>query len=303
MELQKMISFCTVYECGNISKAAEKLYCTQPALSKQMANIENELGYPLFDRHGKKLSINENGMIFYRFARNVINDYTLLKRELYLKNNEVEHEVRLGTTNFIGTFLLPSILGKFKKDYPVTPVNFMIDYLPKILESLDKDVIHFAIIPETPSLNLQSNLVLDPIVEDEFVLVFPTNHPLAYKEDIYAKDIINYPFLISQESSATRKFVTDALKSNNIILNNIIDMSNIYTITQAIIDGLGISIFSKNAVKNYEKFGMLKYARLKDLTLKRQLYFVYKSKHTFLEDEARFMKYFIENVLNEDNEH
>lgn len=300
MDLQKMISFCTVYESGNISKAAEKLFCTQPALSKQMATLESEIGYPLFDRHGKKLSINENGFIFYRFARNVINDYTLMKRELYLKNNENEHEVRLGTTNFIGTFLLPSILSKFKEDYPLTPVNFVIDYLPKITELLDKDVIHFAIVPECSELYSESDLIFDPIVEDEFVLVFPSNHPLADKEEIYLKDVLGYPFLISQEASATRSFVTDSLKNNNIILTNTIDMSNIYTITQGIIDGLGISIFSKNAIKNFERFGLLKSSRFKDVTLKRQLYFVYKSKHTFLEDEARFMKYFIKHVLKED---
>lgn len=300
MDLSKMISFCTVYECGNISKAAEKLYCTQPALSKQMAALEGELGYSLFDRYGKKLTINENGFIFYRFARNVINDYTLLKRELYLKNNKNEHEVRLGTTNFIGTFLLPSILSKFKEDYPLTPVNFVIDYLPKILELLDKDVIHFAIVPEDSSLKMVDGLVLDSIVEDEFVLVFPPDHPLANKKEIYAHDILDYPFLISQESSATRRFVTDSLKNNNIILNNTIDMNNIYTITQGIIDGLGISIYSKNAIKDFEKFGVVKSARFKDLTLKRQLYFTYKTKHTFLEDEARFMKYFIKHVLKED---
>jgi len=300
MDLKKILNFCTVYECGNISKAAEKLFCTQPALSKQMATLETELGYPLFDRHGKKLTINENGFIFYRFARNVINDYTLMKRELYLKNNENEHEVRLGTTNFIGTFLLPSILAKFKEDYPLTPVNFIIDYLPKITELLDKDVIHFAIVPDCSDFFSDNDYVFDPIAEDEFVLVFPPNHPLSNKEEVYLNDILEYPFLISQEASATRKFVTDSLKNNNIILTNTIDMSNIYTITQGIIDGLGISIFSKNAIKNYEQFGLLKSARFKDATLKRQLYFAYKSKHTFLEDEARFMKYFIKHVLKED---
>lgn len=300
MDLQKMINFCTVYECGNISKAAEKLFCTQPALSKQMASLETELGYPLFNRFGKKVVVNDNGIIFYRFARNIINDYTLLKRELYLKNNENEHEVRFGATNFIGTFLLPSILGKFKEDYPMTPVNFMIDFLPNILELLDKDVIHFAIVPEDNSLFESDDLILDPFLQDEFVLVFPPHHPLADKEEIYAKDIINFPFLISQESSATRRFVTEALKNNNVVLKNIVDMNNIYTIIQGITDGLGISIFSKNAIKTQEKFGLLKSATFKDLTLNRQLYFVYKSKHTFLEDEARFMKEFIKHVHRED---
>ena len=69
---------------------------------------------------------------------------------------------------------------------------------------------------------------------------------------------------------------------------------------QGIADNLGISIFSKNAIKNHEKFGLVKSTTFKDLTLKRQLYFVYKSKHTFLEDEARFMKEFIKHVQKEE---
>ena len=127
MDLQKMMSFCTIYECGSISKASEKLFCSQPALSKQISALESELGYPLFERNGKKVTINANGTIFYRFAKTVINDYALLKRDLYLENNKVLHEVRFGATNFIGTYLLPAVLSKFKSSYSSIPVNFMVD--------------------------------------------------------------------------------------------------------------------------------------------------------------------------------
>lgn len=298
MDLQKMINFITVYECGSISKAAEQLFCTQPALSKQITSLENELGYPLFDRVGKKLFINENAVTFYRFARTVINDYTLLKRELYLKNNEQEHEVRFGTTNFIGTFLLPSILAKFKNEFPTTPTNFVIDFLPQILELLDKDVIHFAIVPGDKKLYDKKDLVCDAFMEDEFVLIFPPDHPLSQKDEIYAKDILEYPFLISQEQSATRSFVTDSLKEHNIELTNTIDMNNIYTIREGILNGLGISIFSKNAIKNDLSYGLLKCATIKDMPMVRHLYFVYKAKHTFVHDEARFMKKFIKNSID-----
>ena len=298
MDIQKMINFITVYECGSISKAAEKLFCTQPALSKQITALENELGYPLFERIGKKLRINENGIIFYRFARTCINDYTLLKRELYLKNNENENEVRFGTTNFIGTFLLPSILAKFKNDFPTTPINFVIDFLPQLLDLLDKDVIQFAIVPGDKQLFETSNLICDAFMEDEFVLVFPPDHPLAKKDEIYAIDILDYPFLISQESSATRSFITDSLQKHNIILTNTIDMNNIYTIREGILSGLGISIFSKIAVKTDLNYGLLKCATIKDMPLIRHLYFVYKTKHTFVHDEARFIKQFIKSTFD-----
>lgn len=299
MDLQKMINFITVYECGSISKAAEQLFCTQPALSKQITSLESELGYPLFNRMGKKLYVNENGIIFYRFARTVINDYTLLKRELYLKNNEKENEVRFGTTNFIGTFLLPSILASFKNNFPTTPINFVIDFLPQIIDLLNKDVIHFAIVPGDKLIFDRNDLVCDAFMEDEFVLVFPADHPLAKKEEIYAKDILDYPFLISQEQSATRSFVTDTLRQNDIQLKNTIDMNNIYTIREGILSGLGISIFSKNAVKTDLKYGLLKAATLKDISMVRHLYIVYKAKHTFIQDEARFMKQFIRKTIIE----
>lgn len=279
MDIQKMLTFCTVYECGNISKASEKLFCSQPALSKQIHSLEFDLGYPLFERNGKKLIINENGKIFYRFAKNVINDYQLLKRELFIKNNKSNHEVRFGTTNFIGTYLIPPILSKFKNEYPTTPVNFIVNFLPTVTKLLEEDVINFAIVPASKNLLSNTSYICDSFLEDEFVLICPPNHPLTKLSEVHLKDIQDYTFLISCDQSATRDFVGQILNENNIHLTNMINMDNIYTIKHGVINNLGISILSKSAIEKDESFGVLKSIRFKDAELKRKLYIVYKAKH------------------------
>lgn len=295
MDIQKMLTFCTVYECGNISKASEKLFCSQPALSKQIHSLEQDLGYPLFERNGKKIIINENGKIFYRFAKNVINDYQLLKRELFIKNNKSNHEVRFGTTNFIGTYLIPPILSKFKNEYPTTPVNFIVNFLPTVTKLLEEDVINFAIVPASKNLLSNTSYICDSFLEDEFVLICPPNHPLTKLSEVHLKDIQDYTFLISCDQSATRDFVGQILNKNNIHLTNTINMDNIYTIKHGVINNLGISILSKSAIEKDESFGVLKSIQFIDAELKRNLYIVYKAKHTFSEEEALFIKQFIQN--------
>ena len=295
MDIQKMLTFCTVYECGNISKASEKLFCSQPALSKQIHSLEQDLGYPLFERNGKKIIINENGKIFYRFAKNVINDYQLLKRELFIKNNKSNHEVRFGTTNFIGTYLIPPILSKFKNEYPTTPVNFIVNFLPTVTKLLEEDVINFAIVPASKNLLSNTSYICDSFLEDEFVLICPPNHPLTKLSEVHLKDIQDYTFLISCDQSATRDFVGQILNENNIHLTNTINMDNIYTIKHGVINNLGISLLSKSAIEKDESFGVLKSIRFKDAELIRKLYIVYKTKHTFSEEEALFIKQFIQN--------
>lgn len=296
MDIQKMLTFCTVYECGNISKASEKLFCSQPALSKQIHSLEIDLGYPLFERNGKKITINENGKIFYRFAKNVINDYQLLKRELFIKNNKSNHEVRFGTTNFIGTYLIPPILSKFKNEYPTTPVNFIVNFFPTIIQLLEEDVINFAIVPGNQNILDNPTYICDSFLEDEFVLICHPEHPLAQFDEVNLEDLKNYTFLISCDQSATRNFINQILEENNIHLTNTINMDNIYTIKHGVINNLGISILSKNAILKDEAFGVLKSVKFKDIEFIRKLYIVYKTKHTFLEEEALFIKQFIKEI-------
>ena len=124
MDIDKILRFCAVVDYGSMSKAAETLYCSQPALSKQIIALEKEIGYPLFERNGKKMTINQNGQLLYTFGRHLEREYSQLKADLYALNCQIRHEVSFGATNCIGTYMLPPILIDFKKKHQDIPVNF-----------------------------------------------------------------------------------------------------------------------------------------------------------------------------------
>lgn len=293
MDINKILSFCTVVDCGSLSKASTALYCSQPTLSKQIVALEKEIGYPLFERTNKKMTVNENGQLLYAFGRQLEHNLNQLKIDLYALNHPHRREVSFGASNYIGTYLVPPILSHFKRHYPDIPVNFAVNFSPDIMEMLNQDVISFALIPENDELINNPAFICEPFFDDEMAVVFQPHHPLADKKQIEPSELLAYPFLISQLQSATRNFVLSRLAAHHIELTNAINMYNTETIKQSIISGLGISILSKTSVANEERNHFLKTVPLKGVDLSRKLYLIHKKNHILTQEDS----YFIQSVL------
>jgi len=294
MDFLKLSSFCMIVDCGSMSKAAEVLYCSQPALSKQIVALEKELGYPLFDRNGKKMTLNENGRLLYQFGKTLEQSYNRLKAQLYAQNHPYGHEIRLGATNLIGTYLLPPILSEFKKIHPDIPVNFAVDFFPNIMEMLEQDSIDFALIPEDAKTLHNPAYSCMPFQEDEMVLVVPAEHPLAEKEFARPEELGAYPFLISQVKSASRAFILDQLKAYGIHLPNMQNMYNAGTIKQAVVNGLGIAILSRYFIRNEEKNGTVKVVPIQGVNISRKLFIAHKRNHILTEEDLLFTQLFMD---------
>lgn len=292
MDIQKIFSFCTVVEQGSLTKASEVLYCSQPALSKQIHSLEQEIGYPLFDRTGKKMLLNGNGKLLYEFGRHLEKNFNQLKADLYEANQPRGYEISFGATNFVGIYLLPPILSCFKTQYPDIPVNFTVNFSPSILNMLNQDVISFAIMPEDEETIQNPGYICQLFYDDELRAVFPPSHPLSQKEQVIPEDLLSSPFLISQIQSATRRFVLSRLDAYGIRLSNVLDMYNIEAIKQGIINGLGVSILSRYSVLNEEQNGLLSTAPIQGINLMRKLYFVYKKSHIMTKEEMLFINSF-----------
>jgi len=294
MDLDKLLRFCAVVDYGSMSKAAETLYCSQPALSKQIIALEKEVGYPLFDRNGKKMTLNRNGQLLYTFGRHLEHDYSQLKSDLYALNCSSRREISFGATNTIGTYFLPSALIEFKKQYPDIPVNFTLSFFPSIIDALNQDIISFAMIPEDDDVLHNPAYVCREFFDDDMVVVFPPDHPLTAFESIPPAELLKYPCFISQIQSATRRFVLSRLKAYGIRLENFQNMFNTETIKQSIIKNMGVSILSGISVETEVRHGFLKMAPLQGVNLSRKWYLIHKKSHV-LQPECTL---FIEHVLN-----
>ncbi|MBQ7053270.1 MAG: LysR family transcriptional regulator [Clostridia bacterium] len=295
MDIEKLLRFCAVVDYGSMSKAAEKLYCSQPALSKQIIALEKEIGYPLFERSGKKLTLNHNGQLVYTFGRHLEHDYSQLKADLYAANCRHGHEVSFGATNCIGTYYLPPVLIDFKKRNPDIPVSFTLSFFTGIMEMLNQDIIAFALVPEDDETLNNPNYICSAFYDDEMVVVFPKEHPLAAFQSIPPQELSKYPYLISQVQSATRRFILARMGKHGVALGPMENMYNTETIKQSILKGMGISILSRISVTNEERLGFLKTAKLDDVDLSRKWYIVRKKSRILLPE----YNFFIQSVLEE----
>jgi len=295
MDIEKLLRFCAVVDYGSMSKAAETLYCSQPALSKQITALEKEVGYPLFDRSGKKMTLNQNGRLLYTFGRHLEHDYSQLKSDLYALNCPSRREITFGATNIIGTYYLPQVLIDFKKQNPDIPVNFTLSFFPNIIDMLNQDIIAFAMIPEDDEVLHNPAYICREFYDDDMVVVFPPDHPLSAFESIPPEEMLRYPYFISQVQSATRRFILSRLNAYGIRLDNIQNMFNTETIKQSIIKGMGISILSSISVETEKRHGFLRTAPLQGVNLSRKWYIIHKKNHVLLPEHDLFIQRMLEN--------
>jgi len=292
MNTDKIISFCRVVEQGSLSKAAELLFCSQPALSKQLSSLETECGYPLFDRAGKKLILNKTGELLYQFGKRLEKDLIQLKKDLYDLNKPAASSVCFGVTNYIGIYLMPPVLSEFKKKWPRIAVSFTVDFLPNIVDLLEQDQISFALIPQSQYTTENSKYICRIFCQDDMVLAFPNNHPLADLSKVTPQDIVGYPFLVSQKKSATREFIFSQLNAVGAMPANIVDMYNTETIKQGIICGIGISILSRTSIANEINNKLLQVSCVEGMNLNRALYFIHKKAKALSAEDKIFIDSF-----------
>jgi len=294
MDIDKLLRFCAVVDYGSMSKAAETLYCSQPALSKQIIALEKEVGYSLFDRNGKKMTLNRNGELLYAFGRHFEREYSQLKSDLYALNCPTRREISFGATNIIGTYFLPPVLVDFKKQYPDIPVNFTLSFYPNIIDMLNQDIISFAMVPEDDEILHNPTYICREFYDDDVVLVFHPDHPLAAFDSVPPSELMKYPYFISQVQSATRRFILSRLNAHNVQLGNVQNMFNTETIKQSIIKNMGISILSRISVETEVRHNHLKTAPLEGVNLFRKWYIIHKKNHVLSSEDTLF----IEQILN-----
>lgn len=290
MNLDQLKTFCTAVECKSFSKASEKLYCSQPSVSKQIHSLEEELGYPLFKREGTKLSLNENGKIVYKYSQKILKEVINMKFALTEQNNSSNSTISFAATNFIGVHMITSKINDFKNSFPDIPLTYTIDFTPGILKLLNDNKVSFAFIPEFDLMSNYPNIKIDFFKEDELILVVPNNHKWANKKSINIFLLTSELFLLSQPNSAVRNFIEKQLADYGIHLKNKVNLYNIEGIKQSLLEGIGVSILPRKSVINELKYNLLREITIENINLTRKLFIAYKEDKKFNQNEINFIK-------------
>lgn len=206
MELRLLRYFLAVCEERNFTRAADKMHVSQPALSKQIKDLENELGVALFIREHRKVSLTQEGYFLRDRAQDILNLTDSTEKSLQ-KDKIISGVLRIGAGESPQLNKVMKLLGEIALKYPDVQIDIDDANGDEIEEKINNGVYDFGIIMGNRDLSNFESLVLPE--QNEFVAFFDRSLPLAEKDTITAKDLIGYPIVTSKQSGFLQKLKTD----------------------------------------------------------------------------------------------
>src|SRR6267142_4047889 len=190
MDFDQLETFLEVARLSSFSRAAEKRFRTQPAISSQIRALEEEVGARLLDRSGGRVSLTVAGKLFFRYAEETLEQ----RKSIFTAIAESEHvprgEIVVGANEGTCLHILPEVFAQFKRNYPDVSVNIKRSDYAKILESVTDNSVDFGVV----SLPVKDNrLTVVLIHQDELVIIAPPHHPLGKMKSVAVADLAKYP--------------------------------------------------------------------------------------------------------------
>ncbi|RUS46492.1 selenium metabolism-associated LysR family transcriptional regulator [Cohnella sp. AR92] len=298
LNIHQLHIFYTVAERGSFSAAAQTLHMTQPAVTMQIQALEERFGVKLLHRSTKKLELTEAGHCLLPQARKA---FDLMKETDFLMAKYVEN--LKGRLNFaasltIGEYVLPRLLGSFLKRYPEVLVSMQVMNTSDIVEAIANQGLAFGLVEASTD---DESVVTEPVMNDELMLIVPSSHPFASREEVALKELIAEPLVLRERGSGTRQVLVEELARRGVreeSLRIVSDFGSNGAVKSAVQAGLGLSVLSVWSIKNEAALGLLKPVRIQGVTFQRQFYAV-RSKSSDLPMQAEVLLDYIRGLSNE----
>lgn len=277
MKLENLKMFCLVVDEGSISQAARLSFLSQPAVTRQIHQLENYYNTLLFDREEGRLRVTEAGKLLYPFAKAIVNDFNHSKEVIQQSTGKYNANLIVGASLTIGEYLLPSLLGRFKKQQPEIKVTLTIKNTPRVLEDLSNDVIDLALVE---GLVENTDFIVDKFAEDELILVCPSDHPWKDRKEIQLEEFGNERMIWRESISGTRLIVENMLREHGVLekIESYMEIGSTQAIKSAVEAGLGISILPRLTVARELEQGFLREVDIYRINMARNLWLVRKNK-------------------------
>ncbi len=259
-------------KCGSLSAAAEALYITQPAVTKQIQQLQTAYGVKLLNRFGKKMVPTDAGEVLFDFADKIFQFESQAEESLRDFQQRKSGRLRIHASESFGAYYLPHIINLFRKKYPKVRVSVNIFPNREIIENtvkLENDM-GFISYPFE-----HKKLVVQEVLEDRLVLIVPPSHPFSRKKLLEPRQLNGQPVIMHEKGSASREIVDEFARRNNLSVSISLELSNNEAIKRAVEEGIGLSLISEHVVHEEVKEKRLKSIPLADPALKRKFYLIY----------------------------
>lgn len=302
MNLKEQRYICVLAQCGNISRAAEKLFISQPALSIYVNNLEKAMGVKLFDRSGKKFVLTAAGEIYVSKAEKMLELESQFNQELNDLRNHVGGTIVCGVQLRRAPQLLPPVMAKFREEYPRIKVILKEGVRKELEYFLNENQVHILI---DNLEELRDDLVAYPLYTDLPLLALPADHPLNEKAVWQPGE--SYPFLdislckdcffiLPTQRQSLRSHVDKVFADYHMNSVNYMEVSNFETAMQLVAEGYGIGFNRQQYTKTMYYKKEVRYYRFgKDKSGDTKVYAIYQNGRTLPAYTQRFLELLIQH--------
>jgi DNA-binding transcriptional LysR family regulator len=254
VNLDQLRIFRAAAQSRSFTRAAEVVHLTQPGISKHIRQMEGYFGVPLFDRARRKVELTQAGEILFEATQEIMATIDTAERRIDDLKGLRGGRLRVGSSFPVGVYILPSVLAKFRKQYPGVELA---------LEIMVSDAVGPKLLANEIDLGLVSSEVRDPRLSarpfftDELVVIVPRSHPWAAKARLHVEDLVGETYVFAARGAGTRTVMEERLRAKSIVLPKVLDFGNLEGVKRAVEAGLGVSVQARSVVQRELAAGSL----------------------------------------------
>jgi DNA-binding transcriptional LysR family regulator len=258
-------TFVHIVEQETLVKAATALHVTQPTVTRQLQQLESNLGMQLFDRVGKRLLLNHAGELVYRYAKAYIGLSQKMRDELNGFTNPEAGHVYLGAGLTPSIYLLPQVLALYREQYPNVQFQVRTGSSREVCDLLVERQIDLGVVTTFGGERTELHGV--PLFRDDLLLVSSPASPLAQCREVTFDGLAAYPFVLMRKGSGLRNMVTDLAASRGMTITAAMETDSLESISRLVQHGVGLSFLPRSSAQDDIRAGRLVMVRVSDVEL------------------------------------
>ncbi|GHO67651.1 LysR family transcriptional regulator [Ktedonobacter sp. SOSP1-52] len=270
MNLQNLRIFLKVAELEHVTRAAEELHLSQPAVTKMIHSLEQEVYLKLIERQGRRIALTNAGRVLKEYAQQLFS----LEREMEDALKELRDveggEVRLAFNRTAGVYLLPLVVSRFRARYPQVTLHISILNSPEIVQALLNWQLDFGLVESDTSI-CPPELQVEMSTSDELILVVAPTHKWSKLQVLPVTALNQGELILREEESVIRVMIEQELERHEVQIHSLFTLTDNEAVKQMVISGVGAAIISAFSVQRELMRGELVHVPVSNLNLRPQL--------------------------------
>ncbi|MFB3915090.1 MAG: LysR family transcriptional regulator [Terriglobales bacterium] len=286
MDFDQLTTFIEVAKLGNFSRAGQKVFRSQSAVSAQIRQLEQEYGEKLLDRAGKSVRLTPAGEVLFEYAARLLTLRSESLRAVADQGTTPRGVLAIGANEATCLYVLPDVFAEYSRLYPSVQISIYRNFSRKILQRVEDGGVDVGIVTlpvKSPSLKVLS------IYKDRLMLMVSAKHPLAKQKSVTVAEIVNHPFIFPK-TGYTRQTLDKIFRPYGSQLRVRMELPSVGMIKSFVVAGLGVSLISATFARDEVRAGEAKLVNIEDCELWRELGLIYRADRTLPRAATAFIQ-------------